>query len=39
MGVRPATEDLITTRDMTGSIGGPINARQAVVLRERPHAS
>ena len=24
VGVRPATEDLITSRDMTGSIGGPI---------------
>ncbi len=25
VGVRPATEDLITSRDMTGSLGGPIN--------------
>src|SRR6185436_9051656 len=24
-GVRPATEDLITTRDLTASFGGPIN--------------
>ena len=24
-------------RDLTGSIGGPISARQAVVLRQRPH--
>ena len=24
-GTRPATEDLITSRDLTGSIGGPIN--------------
>jgi hypothetical protein len=25
LGTRPATEDLITMRDLTGSIGGPIN--------------